>query len=163
MDRDKGTGMSLLIQEVPPADTPIDLLLLADPSEEKVRSYLPGSKCFVATKNGTVVGAAVVQPREAGAQELMSIAVHPDHQESGIGTALLKWIIDFFEKAGATQLEVGTGTFGYQLAFYQRQGFRVTGIDRDFFVKNYDEPIFEEGIRLVDMLRLTIRYGGDPA
>lgn len=163
MDRDKRTGLSLLIQEVPSADAPMDLLLLADPSEERVRSYLPGSKCFLATKNGTAVGAAVVQPREAGTQELMSIAVHPDHQKSGIGTTLLKWIIDFFERGGATQLEVGTGTFGYQLAFYQRRGFRVTGIDRGFFVKNYDEAIFEEGIRLVDMLRLTIRYGGDVA
>ncbi len=88
----------------------------------------------------------------------MSIAVHPDHQKSGIGATLLKWIIDFYGRAGASRLEVGTGTFGYQLAFYQRQGFRVTGIDRDFFVENYDEPIFEDGIRLVDMLRLTIRY-----
>lgn len=156
-------AMSLLIQEIPPADAPIDLLLLADPSEEKIRSYLPASNCFVASRNGSVVAAAVVQPREAGAHELMSIAVYPDHQQSGIGTALLKWIVDYFGRAGATKLEVGTGTFGYQLAFYQRQGFRVTGIDRDFYLNNYDEPVFERGIRLVDMLRLTITYDEDAA
>jgi len=55
-------------------------------------------------------------------------------------------------------MEVGTGTFGYQLAFYQRHGFRVTAIDRDFFVQNYPEPIFEDGIQLHDMLRLTLRF-----
>ncbi len=153
-------AVSLLIQEVLPADAPMALLLLADPSKEKVRAYLPSSKCFVASNNGTVVGACVVQPRETGVQELMSIAVHPEHRKSGIGAMLLKWVIDFYRRAGASQLEVGTGTFGYQLAFYQRQGFRVIGIDRDFFVKNYDEPIFEDGIRLMDMLRLTIRYDG---
>ena len=155
--------MSLLIQEVPAADAPMELLLLADPSEDKIRSYLPGSQCFIASLGAIVVGACVVQPRGPGAHELMSIAVHPAHQKSGYGTALLKWVIDFFRNAGARQLEVGTGTFGYQLAFYQRQGFRVTSIDRDFFVKNYPEPIFEDGIQLIDMLRLTLRYSGNTA
>ena len=152
--------MSLLIQEVPVADAPVELLLLADPSEEKIRSYLPGSKCFVASRGADVVGACVVQPRGAGLQEIMSIAVRPDCQKSGYGTALLRWVIEFFRRSGARELEVGTGTFGYQLAFYQRQGFRVTRIDQDFFVRNYPEPIVECGIPLLDMLRLTLRYSG---
>jgi len=155
--------MSLTIQEVPAADAPMELLLLADPSEEKIRSYLPESKCFVASSKGAVVGACVVRPRGPGAHELMNISIQPVHQKSGYGTALLKWVVDFYCKSGARQIEVGTGTFGYQLAFYQRQGFRVTSIDHDFFVKNYPEPIFEDGIRLVDMLRLTLRCSGDDA
>jgi ribosomal protein S18 acetylase RimI-like enzyme len=88
----------------------------------------------------------------------MNIAVQPAQQKSGYGTALLKWVINFFREHGASRLEVGTGTFGYQLAFYQKHGFRVTGIDHDFFVNNYPEPLFEDGIQLFDMLRLTLRY-----
>jgi ribosomal protein S18 acetylase RimI-like enzyme len=155
--------MSLLIQEVSAIDAPMELLLLADPSEDKIRSYLPGSKCFVASNGTVVVGACVVQPRDTDAYELMSIAVDPAHQKCGYGTALLKWVVGFFRDVGARQLEVGTGTFGYQLAFYQRQGFRVTSIDHDFFVNNYPEPIFEDGIRLFDMLRLTLRYSSKVA
>lgn len=154
-------GLSLLIKEVPTKDAPLELLLLADPSEDKIRSYLPVSKCFVASIGAEVVGACVVQPLGKGAHELMSIAVHPDNQQRGYGTALLKWVIEFYRNAGVRQLEVGTGTFGYQLAFYQRQGFRVASIDRDFFVKNYPEPIFEDGIQLFDMLRLTLKYSGN--
>ena len=152
--------MPLLIREVPTSDAPMDLLLLADPSEEKVRSYLAQSRCFVASDDGVVAGACAcaVQPLEAGGHELMCIAVYPDRQKSGIGTALLKWVIDFYRKSGAGRLEVGTGTFGYQLAFYQRQGFRVTAIDRNFFIENYPEPIFEDGIQLFDMLRLTLDF-----
>ena len=150
--------MTLQIQEVPVSDAPMELLLLADPSENKIRSYLSGSKCFVASMEPVVVGACVVQPRGTGIHEVMSIAVYPAYQRSGYGTALLKWVIRFFRSSGARQLEVGTGTFGYQLAFYQRQGFRVTSIDHDFFIKNYAEPIFENGIQLYDMLRLTLRY-----
>ncbi len=155
--------MSLHIQEVPATHAPIALLLLADPSENKLRSYLPGSKCFVASIGAAVVGACVVQPRGADTHELMSIAVDPAHQKLGYGTALLRWVIDTFRNAGASHLEVGTGTFGYQLAFYQRQGFRVATIDRDFFVRNYPEPIFEDGIQLFDMLRLRLSYSGQVA
>lgn len=147
---------ALLIREAPSADIPMELLLLADPSEEKVRSYLPRSRSFVALSGELVVGACVVQPMAGGSQELMNIAVWPSHQGTGCGTALLRWAIDFYRRSGAARLEVGTGSFGYQLAFYQRHGFRVTSIDRDFFVRNYREPIFEEGIQLLDMLRLTL-------
>lgn len=155
--------MSMLIQEVPTTDAPMELLLLADPSEDKVRSYLPKSRCFAASDSEIIVGVCVVRPLEVGTYEIMSIAVHPDHQKSGKGTALLKWVIDFFRNAGASRLEVGTGTFGHQLAFYQKHGFRVTSIDHDFFIKNYAEPIFEEGIQLFDMLRLTLRYADSVA
>ena len=34
----------------------------------------------------------------------------------------------------------------------------MTGIDRDFFVRNYPEPIFEDGIQLFDRLRLTLEF-----
>ncbi len=152
---------SLLIREIPVADAPMELLLIADPSEDKVRSYLPRSRCFVAQSNGAVVGACAVLPLKAGVYELMSIAVHPDHQKCGHGGALLEWVIVFFRKSGARRLEVGTGSFGYQLAFYQRHGFRVDCIDRDFFTKNYNEPIFENGIQLRDMLRLALKFGAD--
>jgi ribosomal protein S18 acetylase RimI-like enzyme len=91
----------------------------------------------------------------------MCIAVPPAHQKSGYGTELLDWVIDYLRNSGARQLEVGTGTFGHQLAFYQRHGFRVTSIDRNFFVKNYPEPIFENGMQLLDMLRLTLRYSDE--
>jgi len=104
-----------------------------------------------------IIGACLVQPLGAKSCEIMSIAVHPDHQKTGTGTLLLKWIIDFYRRSGALQLEVGTGSFGYQLTFYQKQGFRVTGIERNFFIDNYDEPIVEDGIRLYDMLRLTLK------
>jgi len=43
------------------------------------------------------------------------------------------------------------------LAFYQRFGFRVDSILKDYFIINYDEPIFENGIQLKDMLRLILK------
>lgn len=148
------------IQEIPAHEAPMALLLLADPSEDKIRAYLPGSRCFVASNGVEMVAACVVKPMGGGIHELMSIAVPPAHQKQGHGATLLQWVIAFFRYAGAHQLEVGTGSFGYQLAFYQRHGFRVSSIERDFFVNNYPAPIFEDGIQLLDMLRLTLPYSG---
>ena len=146
------------IQEVPYQEAPIELLLEADPSREKLNAYLPNSICFVAKRYSTVVGAYVVQSIAPGLYELMSIAVSPELQRNGIGTILLKHAVASVHDMGARRLEVGTGSFGYQLAWYQREGFRVVSVERNFFLDNYPEPIYELGIQLKDMLRLALEY-----
>jgi ribosomal protein S18 acetylase RimI-like enzyme len=146
------------IQQVPYTEAPIELLLEADPSREKLDAYLPHSTCFVAKRDGQVVGAYVLQGIAPGIYELMSIAVAPEQQRQGIGTTLLEHAITTVADLGACRLEVGTGSFGYQLAWYQRAGFRVFAVERDFFLKNYPEPIYEIGIQLKDMLRLAVEY-----
>ena len=156
-------SMPLHIQEIPSNQAPLALLLLADPSEAKVRAYLPRSRCFVASHAGAAVAACAVQPVDEGDYELMSIAVAEAHHRQGHGSALLRWVILAYRLNGARQLLVGTGSFGYQLAFYQRQGFRVTGIARDFFVQHYPDPIIEDGIQLRDMLRLSLPLHDGPA
>ena len=146
------------IQEVPHTEAPIELLLEADPSVAKIKASLPGSRCFVANLQGKQVGACVVQRIAPAVYELMSIAVSPEHQRTGIGSKLLQHVVATVHGMGARRLEVGTGTFGYQLAWYQREGFRVFAVERDFFLVHYDEPIYENGIQLKDMLRLAVEY-----
>ena len=148
----------LQIEEVPYTNAPIVLLLEADPSVERIEAYLPGARCFAAILQGKTVGACVVQGIAPEIYELMSIAVSPEHQRQGIGSKLLKHVVAAVRDMGARRLEVGTGTFGYQLAWYQRAGFRVFAVERDFFLLNYDEPIYEIGIQLKDMLRLAVDY-----
>lgn len=144
------------IREVPPQEAPINLLLEADPSVKKINSYLTRSRCMIANIQGETLGVYIVLQISPGVYELMNIAISPDHQQKGIGLKLLKHAIATVNKWGASRLEVGTGAFGYQLAFYQREGFRVFAVERDFFLKNYEEPIYEASIQHKDMLRLAI-------
>ncbi len=148
----------MIIKEVPYTDAPIELLLEADPSREKINQYICRSNCFVATDQGQTVGAYVLQPVSPDIYELMSIAVLPEFQQQGIGSKLLRHAVASASALGAHRLEVGTGTFGYQLAFYQKEGFRVYAVERDFFLDNYDGPIYENGIQLKDMLRLAVDF-----
>ena len=146
------------IQKIPYTEAPIELLLEADPSREKLNAYLPRSTCFIAKRHDTLVGAYVVQGLALGIYELMSIAVSPEQQRKGIGTILLKHAVATVGDLGAHRLQVGTGSFGYQLAWYQREGFRVVAVEQNFFLENYPDPIYELGIQLKDMLRLTMEY-----
>ena len=146
------------IKEVEHVLAPMALLLLADPSEEAVNQYLKESRCFIAVLSDEIVGVCLLKPVSKKGLELMNIAVSPSTQKSGVGTQLLRHVIDTVKAEGAPYLEVGTGTFGYQLTFYQRQGFRVDRVDKDFFVKNYSKPLIENGIQHKDMLRLMLEF-----
>lgn len=152
--------MTPQIQIVPVAstDVPMALLLEADPNEAKVLSYLPEGLCYVAKEAEAIVGVYVLVQISATTVELMNIAVEPICQGWGIGTQLLHHAIQMARQKGTLRLEVGTGTFGYQQAFYQRAGFRVIGVERDFFLDNYTEPIWENGLQHKDMLRLAIEF-----
>nr|WP_273262506.1 hypothetical protein [Pseudomonas sp.] len=48
------------------------------------------------------------------------------------------------------------GSFGHQLTFYQRAGFRVVAVEPDYFLTHYPEPLFENGLQHRDRLRLAL-------
>jgi Acetyltransferase (GNAT) family. len=137
---------------------PVDLLLLADPSKEIIEDYLERGRCYVAVDDSdTVMGAMVLLNTRPATVEIVNIAVREDFQGKGIGKQLINFAIEKARKQKAKTIEVGTGNSSIgQLLFYQKCGFRITGIDRDFFVKHYREAIYENGIRCRDMIRLSL-------
>ena len=75
----------------------------------------------------------------------------------GIGKKLILYSIEKAREEKAKIIEIGTGNSSInQLLLYQRCGFRITGIDRDFFVSHYKEEIYENGIQCRDMIRLSL-------
>jgi len=140
-------------------EIPYDLLLSADPSRELVDSYLKNGICYLAFIDNTIVGEIVLVPTGPSILEIMNVAVHEDYQGKGIGKQLIHKALEEAAKLGAATVEIGTGNSSiHQLKLYQQCGFRISGIDHDFFVRNYDEPIFENGIQCKDMIRLTINF-----
>ncbi|BBM02998.1 N-acetyltransferase [Microbulbifer sp. GL-2] len=146
----------MMYVQIPETDVPFSLLLEADPSEKHINSYLPGSRCFAAIDFGHIKGICVAKEINTSTAEIFNISVSPKLQKQGIGSKLLKFSLLELASKGIQHVELGTGTFGYQLEFYQRQGFRVESIVKDHFLDNYDKPIMENGIQHKDMLRLYI-------
>ncbi|WP_028109011.1 GNAT family N-acetyltransferase [Ferrimonas futtsuensis] len=139
-----------------PSQLPISLLLEADPCEENIRSYIDKCWMFAARQQDQYLGACLVLPGQNGAAEIVNLAVQPLSQGQGIGTALLRWTLEQLSAKGIHRVELGTGSFGPQLTFYQRLGFRVTQVQRDYFLTHYPEPLFEQGIQHKDRLWLSL-------
>ncbi len=131
------------------ADEPIPyaLLLLADESRALIDGYLPKSQLYVLEIDRQVVGVGVLQVNGL-AGEIMNIAVAVEHQRNGLGRGLLRKLIEVAHEQGVVRLKIATGNSGIgQIALYQQEGFELISLDRDYFLRHYPEPIWENGIQ----------------
>lgn len=135
---------------------PYKLLLLADPSIKMVNKYIENGECYCGYVNKKIVGVYVVVATKTDTIEIMNIAVDEDYQGMGIGKKLIENITEYANINGIKIIEIGTGNSSLnQLALYQKCGFRIVDINKNFFVNNYEEKIFENGIQCVDMIKLA--------
>jgi len=131
----------------------MSLLLTADPDEMTVMTYLSQSQILVASDGGTLVGTAVIV-LDASESELKNIAVAQAYQGRGIAKRLIAEARQLAKQSGAVRMKVGTGNSSLsQIALYQKCGFRMHSVIPDFFLA-YPEPIYENGIRCLDMIVL---------
>ncbi len=128
-----------------------DLLLLADPDIGMVRRYLDSGRMFLLEDHGEAVAEAVVTDLGKGACEVKNLAVREDCQRRGYGTRLMEALFALFAPDYHT-MYVGTADAG--VAYYQRLGFVLSHVVKDFFVEHYPEPIWDNGMRCVDMIYL---------
>lgn len=92
-----------------------------------------------------------------GTMEIMNVAVYEKQQGQGIGKQIIFHAIETAKQHNMHTLKIGTGNSSVgQLALYQKCGFRIVGIEQNYFIKHYDEPIAENGIQCRDMIRLAI-------
>lgn len=138
---------------------PWELLLLADPSRAIVEEYLKSGNVYVGEESGKAIGVYVLKETKKVVVEIMNVAIHEDFQGKGYGKHLIAHAINEASKRGYAQVEIGTGNSSIpQLKLYQQCGFRMTGIDFDYFTRNYDEPIVENGLLCRDMIRLCYTF-----
>ncbi len=134
---------------------PFALLILADPSKAVIDKYLKLSKVYVAAINELDIGVFVLQKLEKGIFEIKNIAISPDFQGQGIVTFLIEYAIRIARNLKAKTIQIGTANSSLgQLALYQKLGFEISEIKKDFFIDNYKEAIFENGMQAKDMIML---------
>ncbi len=130
----------------------IDLLLLADEQEDMVGIYLDEGKMFVLDDDG-VKAECVVTDEGDGVLEIKNIATLPECQGKGYAKSLIKFVENEF-KDEFTYIKVGTGDSPLTIPFYEKCGFSEIYRVKNFFTENYDHPIIECGVQLVDMVYL---------
>jgi ribosomal protein S18 acetylase RimI-like enzyme len=135
---------------------PYHLLLLADPSKEMIDSYLEDAEMYIAESGNNMVGVYVLYPLSPATVEIKNIAIDSPLQGQGIGKILLMSASTMAKEKGFETITIGTSNASIaQLYLYQQQGFEITGIKKNFFLDNYSEPIYENGIQCKHMLMLT--------
>ena len=129
----------------------LPLLLLADEQEDMIDKYLEIGDMFVLDDNG-VKAECVVTKESEGIYELKNIAVDPKFQKKGYGKALIDHVLFYYDDCKI--LNVGTGDMPSILNFYYKCGFVDSHTIENFFIDNYDHPMYEDGIQLKDMVYL---------
>ena len=130
----------------------LDLLLLADEQEDMIDKYLPSGDLF-ALYDGDLKSVCVVVPLNGNTCELKNIATYEQYQGKGYGRRLINYISVFYKNDYKTML-VGTGEIPAILSFYESCGSEKSHRIKNYFTDNYDHPIFEGDIQLVDMIYL---------
>ncbi len=130
----------------------LDLLLLADEQENMIDRYLANGDMF-ALFDDDLKTVCVVVAVDTETCELKNIATYKKYQGKGYAKAMIKFVSDFYKNNYKTML-VGTGDVPSILSFYESCGFEKSHVIKNFFTDNYDHPIFEEGVQLIDMVYL---------
>ena len=130
----------------------LDLLLLADEQEDMVDRYLERGTMYVLRDDG-VKAECVVTDEGKGILELKNVAVEPAAQGKGYGKAIVDFLVRTYTGQYAV-LQVGTGDSPSTIPFYEACGFCRHHLVKNFFTDHYDHPIYECGVRLVDMVYL---------
>ena len=128
----------------------LPLLLLADEQEDMIDRYLERGTMYV-LEDGGIRGECVVTDEGGGVLELKNIATDPSCRGMGYGRALIAFIAARY-KGAYSVLQVGTGDSPLTVPFYEKCGFVRSHRVKNFFTDHYDHPIYECGVRLVDMI-----------
>lgn len=130
----------------------LDLLLLADEQEDMIDRYLEKGTMFILEDDGIKAECVVLDVGD-GVLEIKNIATNPKFHGKGYGKILIEFIADKYH-GEFELLQVGTGDSPLTVPFYEKCGFIRSHRIKNFFVDNYDHPIYECGIQLVDMVYL---------
>jgi len=149
------------MRSVPPGaerDRCLPLLHLADDAAAQINSYDQLDDLHALDDDaGSPVAIVLPIAQPGGVVELKSVAVATPLHGQGCGMRLLAAVLDELQRNGTRRVIVGTSSTSIgPRAFYQRAGFRVWKVERDFFSPALDYPLGleENGIPVRDMLWL---------
>ena len=124
---------------IPEGVTPPPMSIVDDESLQiYIRDFglLPDDRCLVAELNGKVVGAIwsrIVNDYGHIADDVPSIAIslYKEYRNQGIGTELLKQMLDLLKADGYKSVSLSVQKANYAMKMYQKAGFQVISEDAE--------------------------------
>ena len=140
--------METTIREYQPTDknAVIDLIRQNTPAyfapkeEADFSNYLDSERelYFVLLLNKKVVGCGGINfTKDKASGKISWDIIHPQHQGKSLGTQLLKYRIEKLKSVGSIRkITVRTSQLVYK--FYEKQGFTLKEIKKDYWAKGFD-------------------------
>ena len=148
---------NITLQQITPAERAmaIELLRDADEGEERIRAMVSDQAhtTYVVSEGESIIG-AVTMAWEKNESEILYIAVVPEMRGRGYGKAIMARLLEEARQRNVRAVLVGTASTSLEnIAFYQKCGFRMDHVRKDYF-RYIQPPIVEHGILMRDMLVL---------
>ena len=117
----------------------------------------PINTTYAAYQATELVGAAIL--RWSDNSEIEVLSVDRGKRGQGIGKDIISALIEEARNKNAASLLVGTSSMSLEnIMFYQKCGFRMSHVRRDYFVNTYPEQTWEwRGVPLRDMIVFEYR------
>ena len=132
------------------------LLLLADPEEEAIDRYINDCEIFEFYHKDILIGQGAIKQLSSTIYEIKNFAIYEKFHNCGYGKILIKLLCKkYLENFKNIEILVGTSEQG--VGFYKKCGFQFSHVIKDFFITNYKQPIFENGIQCKDMFYLKFK------
>ena len=129
---------------------PIELLRLAEPSEEELNSYRDTAISFVAEVDGGIIGACLMTQVTPETIELKNLSVHPDFRAMGVGTSLISYAAEMAREAGCLEIIAGTdNTNAGGIIFLQKLGFEMDSIEKGYYTHHGKDVMGSFDLRAV--------------
>ncbi|MGH1520421.1 GNAT family N-acetyltransferase [Chryseobacterium sp. JK1] len=138
---------------------PYDLLLLADETTAAIDKYIFNCDIYLLIDDKQNIAVMALHKNNNTELEIKNIAVIDAYRSKGIGSILINKAKEIAQTHRYKKLTVGTSDTGFQqIRFYEKNGFLITGLKKNFFIENYPEPIYENGLQMRDMVLLTHHF-----
>jgi ribosomal protein S18 acetylase RimI-like enzyme len=129
----------------------IPLIRLAEDSDSQLEAAIDEGTMYAVEDRGVVL----VLDHGDRERELRYVAVAEAHQRRGVGKAMLADVAEAEQARGTRRLLVGTTSADTgNLDFYQRCGYRLLSIERDYFTpeRGYPPGFMINGLPALDMV-----------
>lgn len=132
------------------------LLLLADPEEEAIDKYINDCEIFEFYHKDILIGQGAIKQLSSTIYEIKNFAIYEKFHNCGYGKILINLLCKkYLESFKNIEILVGTSEQG--VGFYKKCGFQFSHVIKDFFITNYKQPIFENGVQCKDMFYLKFK------
>ncbi|WP_082892759.1 GNAT family N-acetyltransferase [Rossellomorea aquimaris] len=130
------------------------LLNLADESKEMISKYIHSGTLHTVWTKEKRIGIILLIEKDAQTIEIKNLGILEEFRGKGMGKRALELITDYLKGKEYKKMIVGTANSSIgNLIFYQKCGFRMNAVEKDFFL-SYPHPIIENGLRAYDMVML---------